>query len=990
MNMAKLTLLVGTFAVLGVTRMAEAATSTPTTTYFNEGQVLVAPQIDAPNFINQGLITLSTGVPFYTRNTLNYLNLGEMTGVPGFDFQTISSTGVRRLAASFTNGSSGVIRVQNPLPLGSAVNATLSVRATNIVNQGELTSDVTGVVRLEGKSVNLTRSSVGIRPIVGGVGTNGPTSFSPDVGVIDSYWGVSSNDTAPIDALVLQGSGGRSRVISPIHTLSNQYNQALTYVVNLPDALPFVRVSQPDGSNYVIQGVFVQRQDPRLAVDVRFSPSADPSNLYETAVVRFARAETNALTGLLENNLVYLIDELVSGTNGGLSTNVATRITYRPANYIVTRETSPIEWLAGQPANETDSRFLTFPGASALGANSIPSLFYNTTYTNDTAPLGMTAYHFAFTNIIAAIPTIPGASVANQPGRVEITADTLTLTRARIRAEGIVNLKINNFKPASNSNAVIDVPNLALDLNSDISNLVISNLVRTTVDRTTGPIFAWSGSWSNSAVVRSSTFIPDTNNPGMFVEQFTTNNASIRFHLLMVDSRQVATTLPVYVPSFSTASTNLTVYDTLRLTEAVNVRSKNLTIAPSGNLLMAGAITNWNANLFTNLSNLTNRGKISFGGTIGIGAAPARSFQRIVNSGQIGGVEFSFRAGYFENSGSISRVNIQAPSTVVPPARLGAIRIEATETRLVGGQIGDATSAGVISLTANNLTLSNQAITTPSSISFLVTNRITDSGGNSITARNISLLSTPRSGDLLGTTINSTVPARFGINQITWAGRDRGPQLEGFTNNSALNRLVLKGAVQSLHQFQGAGEGNALYVKTLELQTMTFSQLQDLLQLDGDFKLYFQDSTPYLPEQLDQVGSNYFGGRLKWVPAEVVPEEASANSRNKIVQGAADSLSLTSSTPITQDAVGSSVGLPVDGLKFTSVALANGASEIHLSWSAAPGISYTLEFATDLLADQWQLLGNYSNPSSESRAAMMKDTTASGVQRFYRLRTQPR
>ena len=985
MNITRIGQIFGAIATLGFACHAGAAQST----FLNDGQLLFAPQVDATNFVNYGYINIFTGLPFQTRSTRSFINLGEMNGVPGFDFQLVTSSGSRQLASSFANGPSGIIRASNSFPLGTAVNAMLSIRATNIVNQGELSADITGVVRLEAKTINLTRSAVGIRPISGGIGTNGPTSFSPDVGVNDSWWSFGSSATAtPLNTLVTQGTGGHSRALSPFHSLTNQNNQALTTQLNLNDALPFVYAAQ-NGSNFVIQGVFVQRLDPRLNVNVRFAPSTTPSNLYQTAVVQFSRNETNALSGLVQANNIYLIDELASGTNTGLSTNVSSLITFKPVNYNVTRENTPPDWLRGLPPTETDSRFLAFPSASALGANSIPGLFYNASYTNNMADLGSAAYQFYFTNVIAPLPNLPGVSLTNQAGRVEITTDSIDLTRARIRTDGSLILSAKNV--ITSKETVIDAPNFALNLNPPNGNLVISNLVRSTVDRTTGPLMAWSGVWSNNAIVVTTSFGPDTNNPGMFTEIQTTNNATIQFHILMVDSRQVATTLLVYVPSLVTSSPNLTIYDTLRLNERVDVRSKGLTVAPGASLLMSGQITHWNSKILTNLDSLTNRGKISFGGSIAIGVSPARRLNRIVNSGQLGGIDFAIRAGYFENSGSITRTNITFPSVAVPPALLGAIRIDASETLLVGGQIGDTVSAGAISINANNLTLSNQSITTPSSITLTVTNRLTDSGGNLITARGFHMPSTPRSGDLLGTTINSTISTRFGINLHTWAGRDRGPQIEGFTNNAALGRLILRGNTLSLHEFKGASEGNALYVKVLELQNMLFSQIQDLIQLDGDFKLYFQEATPFSAAQIDQIGSNYFGGRLKWVPADIGPvAQANARANNSFSSGGSTSETVAIGSANLPNPAGSAAtpNLAVPGIRFSSVSLGGATPEIHFSWTAAPMTSYILESTTDLQSTEWQALEQFSNASTEAQLATLKDSTAAGAQRFYRLRVK--
>src|SRR5436190_2845617 len=79
------------------------AVAQPMPIYENFGIISGPPQIDALAFANYGTFNVGTILPFDFQNTLNFTNTGTMTGGAGFQFDTASSTGPRRMAASFVN-----------------------------------------------------------------------------------------------------------------------------------------------------------------------------------------------------------------------------------------------------------------------------------------------------------------------------------------------------------------------------------------------------------------------------------------------------------------------------------------------------------------------------------------------------------------------------------------------------------------------------------------------------------------------------------------------------------------------------------------------------------------------------------------------------------------------------------------------------------------------------------------------------------------------
>src|SRR5438309_10627198 len=146
--------------------------------YINNGTVTFPPQIDAINFINNGSFDFSlnpTLLPFDTSNTQNFTNNGTMFGSVGFLFDNSpAESGTRRPAANFRNRLTGTITAGDGVvivdPTFGALRLTpsfLLVSATNIINEGTLTSGSAGIMRLEGTNVNLARSGIQIQPISG-------------------------------------------------------------------------------------------------------------------------------------------------------------------------------------------------------------------------------------------------------------------------------------------------------------------------------------------------------------------------------------------------------------------------------------------------------------------------------------------------------------------------------------------------------------------------------------------------------------------------------------------------------------------------------------------------------------------------------------------------------------------------------------------------------------------------------------------------------
>ena len=87
--------------------------------YINNGTITFPPQIDAVNFVNNGVFNISTVLPdplfvtepsppFITANTRNFTNNGSLFGTPGWQFDNgPTAEGPRVWADSFVNRGDG-------------------------------------------------------------------------------------------------------------------------------------------------------------------------------------------------------------------------------------------------------------------------------------------------------------------------------------------------------------------------------------------------------------------------------------------------------------------------------------------------------------------------------------------------------------------------------------------------------------------------------------------------------------------------------------------------------------------------------------------------------------------------------------------------------------------------------------------------------------------------------------------------------------------
>lgn len=871
------------FAIFLSLTLGSSVFAAPRPTFINAGVITNAIQIDAVNFLNLGTFTnLFTTLPYDTQNTVNFTNRGVMSGSVGFHFDTIDSTlNTRRPLINFDNRGT-ISAVDNGasffgfglgtgLFLGSS-SGTASyalISATNLINRGNISVGTVGLMRLNGKNVDLSRGS-----LVAGTASNSETniflnnffngsvsrgfflgnSYVNAFGVEDLYWGA-----GPFSVNLESGNFGYfppNGVFTPSHAVQTRptvFGTTFTLLQSLPTTFPadfeaHANVTEYEftdvGINKEIQVVFVKTNmsDTNISTAVRFSPSigftpnfSDPFG--QLAIVEFSVPELDPISGQTITNAVYLLDSAAQQTDLVLLTNaLSVNSIARPSNYEITTST-PFEWIFSFPGNTPYDPTLIFPGSiytsktvsgfysgysAQIGRNpeNLNGLVFNTNF------FGFGAGFFTDTFLLLPDPT-------NQAGRIEINADVLDLSHTRIRTEGLLSLNAKHLKGTGAIDVSAGIINA--DLGSTNGSLVISNVFPSHFKRVRGDIFAWSGIWNNVETNNQ----PDPS--GQFPNGYTNN---IKFHVLVVDHDLRADFKPT-IRNLTLRSTNVVIRDNLSVNRSLRLQTENLTL--DGTLTLSGEVSDLRAANLIGVKNVLIESNAVFqvANDALFGYDTTSGYDSIINRGMISATAPFFKATTFENSGSIIADNG------------GSVIIESRTANLSNGRI---TADRDIYISSGDLTATNSTITAggvdqfggiePGRLVLTITNFITDFGPGANNVWQVSdgfiLTRRPFQGDLLGTEIR-TIASGFQEVQHIWAGEDVGPGADGFVNNVALGHLILDiRSPNATLRFTGAGFQNALYVVNLDFNAGPSvdinSSLNNLLTIDDNFRIYFVNS----------------------------------------------------------------------------------------------------------------------------------------------------
>jgi hypothetical protein len=899
--------------------------------FYQNNASVFNPQIDATAVENNGTITTSTTLPFDTANTLFYTNnaSGVMSGDVGFRFEFVTNS-FRLPAHTLVNYGliSGTTHVL--------------VNATNITNSGVMSVNSGGLIRLTGKSINLTRGALAVGGAVGQpfvFGPNTSATYINDPAVTDLYWGSGTNNVLDTGGspMPLNSSFAPNFnlpfISSPFHEVVDRFR--ITNTVIVPpffSGRPYeahVRVSTNFLGREVFQIVFVPLSlDTNLVTEVRFQDGGFGGG---ASVIQLGVPEVDVTTLQAFTNYVTIFDATLQlRTNTVLATNL-TQPTFRPRVFNVLRGRAfNFDVLA--PTNQTyDPALINSPNYLTNAVN--------VTYHGYSASVaGSSDFSFA---------SGPIGNPTNAPGRVEISADQLDLTRARIRSETYFSLRATNL--ITLEDFTVDAPFVNYDLKTTNEVLVLDALVAQTVNRLDGTVFLWSAFWTNL-------FRPDPLATNVVIREFA---VTILDHTLN-PSRSVS------YGHVLIKGTNVVINDPVSPVNQFRVDARTVTLGSNG-------VLNFPDNVglaqFPSLDCLTNLGVIN-ANFVQLGADAPQPLSKLINRGTINGNSVSLRATLLDNSGAINCFN-------------GPLFLRFT-TGLFSNAV--ITAGGNVELLGSTLDISNSVIQPASALVLNITNRLADGGPSGSNLWNLTdgirFNTRPASGDLLGTTIRSFGPQFRAVPHRT-AGENRGASPAGFSNNTAIGKLILDGAPLSQFVFSPLTSNNALYVDFLEFQNAATNYLT-ALAINAGVTVYFADSN--LPaEKLDGA----FNGRLRWVSSYV-----GVNSSVTITNSDASVVTVNRSLRFspTIDSDGDGIPNKFDATPFdppviamrVEAAAARGetAAFAVISWLAAANTTYRIE-CRKTVNGPWQHLMDYTH-GPENGTATVYDPIEHGTC-FYRI-----
>jgi len=869
-------------------------------TYVSPSIVNSPPQVDAANFINAGIWNIATApYPFQTFNTLNYTNTGTMNGAVGWEFdEGPNPPGVRGWSANFFNDNNAAITASDLtffLIQNDPVTVSyLLVSATNLVNKGTLQAGPNGKLVLNGSEVNLSRSFIDITPIVGAGSDNGNiTNFTGDTAIYDEYWSAGTNtftqygspwDGTTVGMFTAHGVGEPCAVLNAFVSIGPLVPQvADSYSNNLNPFILTTTNSDLIGtqsyivySNSVRQAIFVFVNDTNIIPTTHFVLSLGPSNIFLPMAVQLATVSTNVVTLTTQTNTLYVVDNLAAvGTNGPLAVNTflnpgaaCTDPTYRPNSVIVSR---------------LDPGGLFALGAHGFGPPSGTFFYDPLTFSNFVATVRADAYSALVDNLAGEPP--PGFSITNAPGKIEINAKDLDLSRTRMSAASVIMIQASNL--VGSAGAVVDCQNLIYNLGSTNGSLNVVNLAVQNVHRLQGTINEWSGFWTNHMLNVYTNYVTNSVSGGAMRSDLT-NSVEMDLAITVVDAGALQTTIPVDVLNLTLHSTNMVVTDFMQVSQNLLLDGQSLTI--QGGLTLYNVLQNWISANAPTLRFFTNNGSLQIPNSAHFGDDRATDYADFVNHGFIFAGGQNIDSDYLEISGGTNQANA-ADFTAYCQT----------------GLVMNATIAAVgnVQFFANSLTIDPSTLSAGGPLNFTVTNVLTDGGiaGNAFNCTNgFNLLIKPAAGGLLGTTLTDTALQQDEVDHV-WAGQDFGTNAAGYLNNAAIGTLILNqdannGFFTPLFYFAGAGTGNGLYVSNLDLSTLT--DYTNELEINPNLTIYFAAATLNSDVKIAPFPSasafldGKFGGHLRWVQGLVAPQTTKISGA--IVSGGKFQFGLTSST----------------------------------------------------------------------------------------------
>jgi len=996
--------------------------------YENWGTVTNVPQIDAVAFANYGGFSVSSTLLYSYLNTQYYTNRGIMFADPGYRFDYSDGLGNRNPASVFYQRAGAIISVDSTYAgMGYGNEGEIRVWADKILDQGEMSVPTAGLIRLQGRDVDVSRGGFEIQAITTGYGYQTDEEYYPDPGIFDLAWGCGEQAPATYTPGLVNSYRGIITAATPSYCLTNEASfprpdplKCVRGGFSLQNPASFVYTSAVTETNWIVEVALVSVSDTNVSTSMELYRSIDPTNYFSTFVVQLAASLTNVTTAANDLLTLYVADSVASDTNFNTLTNLSTGgVPFRPAPFSISRDYPNV---FGQSrttnwANRTNISDLVFNRGGTRGTNVTTNIFLvgvgpggvvtqsvvtvtnviiNHGYQSAAVTNLFSGWEGFVTNVIVPVPDVPGASFTNASGRVEIMADNLNMQSMRVRGEGHVS--INTKHLISSSNAVIDVPNIFYNLGSTNGSLKLQSLTLPQVERFAGYVQAWSGVWTNQlvheilAITNTAQRVIEGGITNDTVTDWGTNNVYTNYvdvgvHVLMVDGSSIQTRYPTYVNGLETHSTNVVIGDTLRMQEKLLVDAEKLVIETNalfqiGDGTYRTLIRDWKAEHFPNLRVLENYGYISVpnNGYFGSDLDQTNGYESFYNRGTNVAMSHFIKAAYFENAGIVRTYY----------NNVGAISLNAGVAKLEGGKFD---SGGDIFISGNEIKLRNYTNVAASTIVLSVSEALEDSGvtANSLmrAGRGITLAAVPRAGNLLGTTVEIN-GNKFEEAVCSWATPDVGPLASAFATNTGVGRLVLAPGQYGLVRIAGpagsAGTKYAMYVDSLEFSTSAQLDFANSIAIDPNMTLYVASAN--VP--LETLRATY-GDRIVWVPGFTGPtsqmQVVLPNGRTVLANRW-----LLESPALDSDADGIPNAFDIDPFgKPTLLGVTVGAgSDATITWESGDYSVYSvfkLEATTNIVDPKsWTEVFRYTNTPQPSVTIRAKDPLpATGVQRYYRV-----
>ncbi len=994
---------------------------TPAQFYVNKGNVTNV-QVNAVNFVNEGRFTISSEIPWDAQNTLNFTNRGSMVGSVGFNFETVGGGfGLRKQASSFYNAPNASIEAQDGsliISIGGgstggftsgffSPNASLlNINAAGVTNRGALAVGPNGVMKLFGGDVDLSNSSLMVQDsssasILLGFGGSffganvSETNFIPSTGIYDLGYGVDINTNMPVGGIVL--GTNPNTLLSPVFRITNSasangFALFCQTRLGLTNAQVWIRDEFTTISNEVVQVVAVSSGDTNINLFSSFYdvvlPQGNTQGGYLSPIVEFRVTSTNFATLGLQTNSLYVFDQLGSSTNYVLTTNLVDN-TLRPAPIILFRD-SPGLGEGGNPANSQQ-----LP----------PDIFNSPIYSNRFVTNQYAVYSSEIQSVASKLPGLPDVGISNLAGRVEINANNLKLNNTRIRGEGLISINATNLTGGLES--VLDSARLSLNVNST-GVLDLKDMTPDSVERFGGFLQVYSGIWTNLYGVIT----------GAGTTNAATNNIEIRFELLAIDASSLHTREDVVAHQLKLRSSGALVYeDNLTVTNVLEMSAPSVTLAEGSRLFLAKGIGFSYTNVL-NVSSFTNLGTLQLNELAELRKNETDPFDSFVNRGSIIAFGTEISAKYFENTGDIVSSNNYTISGLssglfattdcfgrpftssVAESTEGAITINAETAKIDGGAFS---TDGDVQFIGSVFKINNHSAVAGGRLVLDVSDVVTDSGGDSHNLWQVSngifMGASHPGGDLLATEIQTTA-ANLTFIENSWSSEDRGATVDGFTDNAAIGRLVIRGGAGSKFEFLPGAPNSALYV--------------DVLQLDGAQAASIRDFTNRV-----QIGMNVYYGNIESTNASLTAERLNmilgTNAPYNFIwvsswagPNSGVDVPLTPDGPVQRfnRALRESPNIDSDGdglpnlfdpfpfppqaFGITGITLNNQANVVSFGFSAQSAGTYVIEYTTNLAAPKWlpltQLLQNNAGGGVMSFTDQLN---AGDPQRYYRVRKAP-